>query len=142
MQVGIQPVSGNVGAFGYVNALADARVCMHVLEPQQHVMNVPPLGLPLGFNNIHYNNPFPVSFVFIELVGPVLPPSLPAFPFMLGCFPDIYALTGTPWWTPIGTGFGSFPVPAIPPAFTGKLLFQCVGFPSLQLSAPAVVDVQ
>jgi hypothetical protein len=41
-------------------------------------------------------------------------------------------------------GFGSVPTPAIPPGFTGKVLFQSVAFSSMsiELSTPAVIDVQ
>ncbi|MCK5941050.1 MAG: hypothetical protein KAI24_03695, partial [Planctomycetes bacterium] len=53
-QVGIQPFSGNIGAQSHVNALTSTRTCRHVLEPQQHVMNVFPLGAPAGANQIDY----------------------------------------------------------------------------------------
>lgn len=139
-QVGIQPFSGNIGAPSYVNALADTRTCRFVLEPQQHVMTVP-LGAPLGFNNIDYYCPFPIGLSFIQLTSPPVPFSVPAFPFSLNCFPDLYTTSLIPW-QPIGPGFGSFPSVAIPPAWSGKVLYQAVGFGgSWELSTPAVVDV-
>ena len=47
-------------------------------------------------------------------------------------------------WVTVGAGFGSFPTPAIPPSWMGKLLFQGVGFATsgLELSTPTVIDVQ
>lgn len=57
-QWGIQATSTTMGAASYVNGIAFARSCVHVLEPQQHVMNVFPVGAPLGANMIDYANPF------------------------------------------------------------------------------------
>jgi hypothetical protein len=145
VQMGIQPVSGNVGAPSYVNALCSVRTNRYVMEPQQHVMNVFPIGAPFGSNQIDMGSPFFFNFVFLELVSPFVPMSLPGFPFPQ-FFPDVYIpsisfyLTAT---TP--GGFGSFPMPAIPPFFTGKVLFQSVVITTagtFELSAPAVVDVQ
>lgn len=142
-QFGVRPASTTTGAASHVDGLAFARSCNHVLEPQQHVMNVFPFGAPFGANQIDYNNPFVLSLILIELVPPVVAPSFPAFPFSLFCFPDLYAPSIFPW-TPVPTGWGSFPMPAIPPGYTGKVLFQGVGFGSgsFELSTPTVIDVQ
>lgn len=139
-QVGIQPFSGNIGAPSYVNALADTRGCRFVLEPEEHVQ-IAPLGAPLGATMIDYHNPFPLGLALIEIVAPPLPASLPAFPFSPNCFPDLYATSIFPWWV-IGTGFGSFPMVGIPPAYSGKVLYQAVGFGgTMELSTPCVIDV-
>jgi hypothetical protein len=114
-----------------------------VLEPQQHVMNVP-TGAAQGANMIDLASPFFWNFVYIELVPATVPNSLPAFPFSLLCFPDWYFPSFGFWWpTPAPGGFGSFPMPAIPPAWSGKVLFQSFAFggSGLELSTPCVVDV-
>jgi hypothetical protein len=67
---------------------------------------------------------------------------VPAFPFSLSCFPDLYTPTITPWLL-VGPGFGSFPMVGIPPAWSGKVLYQGVGFGpgTFELSTPTVIDV-
>jgi hypothetical protein len=145
VQVGIQPVSGVLGAASYVNSLCKVRTGRYVMEPQQHVMNVFPLGAPFGSTQIDMGSPFFFNFVFIELVSPFVPMSLPGFPFPQ-FFPDIYIPSISFYLTATAPGgFGSFPMPAIPPFFTGKVLFQSVVITTagtFELSAPAVVDVQ
>jgi hypothetical protein len=143
--MGIQPTSGVLGAPSYVNALCSVRSGRYVLEPQQHVMNVFPFGAPFGSNQIDIGSPFFFNFVFIELVSPFVPTSLPGFPFPQ-FFPDVYVPSINFYLTVTAPGgFGSFPMPAIPPLFTGKVLFQSVVITTagtFELSAPAVVDVQ
>jgi hypothetical protein len=136
-QMGVRPASTTTGVASFVNALANTRVCTHTLEPQQHVVFSP--APPV---QVDYNNPFVLSLILIELVSPVVPASVPAFPFSPTCFPDLYAPSIISW-TPVGPGFGSFPTPAFPAAFTGKVLFQGVGFSTgtFELSTPAVIDV-
>jgi hypothetical protein len=145
VQMGIQPTSGVLGAPSYVNALCSVRSGRYVLEPQQHVMNVFPLGAPFGSNQIDIGSPFLFNFVFIELVSPFVPMSLPGFPFPQ-FFPDVYVPSINFYLTATAPGgFGSFPMPAIPPLFAGKVLFQSVVITTagtFELSAPAVVDVQ
>lgn len=139
-QVGVQPFSGNIGSPSYVNALCETRGCRFVLEPEEHVQ-IAPLGAPLGATMIDYHNPFPWAFSFITLTAPPLPFSVPAFPFSPNCFPDLYTTSLTPWF-PMTTGFGQFPMVSIPPAWSGKVLYQAVGWGGpLELSTPAVVDV-
>ncbi len=146
VQSGIRPVSGNIGAASYVNAFTLAHTNRYVLEPQNHVLSVFPFGAPAGSTNIDVGSPFPWNLIFIELVPATVPNSLPAFPFSQLFFPDVYVPSlffYTP--TPSPLGFGSFPMPAIPPGYTGKVLFQSLGFSAigtLELSTPTVIDVQ
>jgi hypothetical protein len=126
-------VNGLMSAFGYD----------HVLEPQQHVMTVWPAGAPAGANQIAYNSPYAFNFVFVEVVPPNVPGSLPVFPFSLLCFPDIYTPSLIPHVPALGQ-FGNFPMVAIPPLWSGKVLYQSVGFggSGFELSTPTVIDVQ
>ncbi len=142
-QSGIRPVSGNIGAASYVNAFLLEHTNRYVLEPQQHVMTVFPAGAPAGANNIDVGSPFLFNFIFLELVSPVVPAS---FPFPGAFFPDVYVPSLLYYMPAVaGAGFGTFPMPAIPPFFTGKVLFQSVALTTagtIELSTPAVVDVQ
>jgi len=140
-QVGIQPFSGNIGAPSHVNALASTRVCRHVTEPQQHVMNVFPLGAPFGANMVDYHNPLAIGWSLITFPVMPVPVSLPAGVFSPTCFPDYYPLPN--FWQPTTNGYGSIPTPAIPPAWSGKILIQNLGVgPGFELSTPSVIDVQ
>lgn len=138
-QMGIRPTSLTVGAPSFVNALARTRGCRHVLEAQNPVVSGP---APMGATQIDYYNPFVLSVILVELTPPTVPGSLPAFPFSPTCFPDLYTPSLIPW-TSVGPGYGSFPMLAIPPAFTGKVLFQGVGFSTgtFELSTPTVIDI-
>jgi len=142
-QLGIQPTSALVGAPSYVNALMSAWTLDHVLEAQTPVMNVWPLGAPAAAMQIDYHSPYAFNFVFIEVVVPTVAPSLPAFPFSLLCFPDVYIPNLIPHLPAFGT-FGTIPGVAIPPLWSGKVLFQSVGFggSGFELSTPLVIDVQ
>jgi hypothetical protein len=142
-QLGIRATSTAVGAPSWVNGLALARPHRHVLEPQQHVMNVFPFGAPFGSNQIDYGSEWPVGIVFVELVPPTVPGSFPAAPFSQLCFPDLYAPSLISWG-PIFGPWGTFPTMAIPPMWTGKVLFQAVGLggSGFELSTPTVIDVQ
>lgn len=143
VQTGIQPTSGVVGAPSYVNGIVSTFTCTHVLEPQQHVMSVFPFGAPFGANMVDYHSPYAFNFTFIEVVPPTVPGSFPAWPFSLLCFPDVYIPNLIPH-VPAPGPWGSFPMVAIPPLWTGKVLFQSVGFggSGLELSTPTVIDVQ
>lgn len=141
-QMGVQATSSTVGATSYVNALAFARTYTHVLEPKQATMFVPG-GAPAGANAIDYNTPWPVNFVFVELVSPTVPASQPAWPFSQLCFPDTY-IPNLILWTVVPNQFGSIPLFPIPPALPPtKLLIQSVGIggSGFELSTPAVVDI-
>lgn len=145
IQSGVRPVSGNIGCVSYVNAFLLEHTNRYVLEPQNHVLTVFPAGAPAGSTNIDVGSPFPFNFVFVEVVSPIVPASLPAFPFSQMFFPDLYATSLTFYTTTTAVGgFGSFPMPAIPPGFSGKVLFQSVGISTagtFELSTPAVLDV-
>ena len=138
-QMGVRPASLTVGAASHINALTSARGCRHVLEPQSPVVTGP---APMGATMIDYYNPFVLSLILVELVPPTVPGSVPALPFSPTCFPDLYTPSITPWM-PVGPGYGSFPMLGIPAAFTGKVLFQGVGFSTgtFELSTPAVIDI-
>ena len=138
-QVGIRPTSLTVGAPSYVNALAFSRGCRHVLEPQNPVVTGP---APMGATQIDYYSPFVLGLVLVELAPPTVPGSVPAFGFSPTCFPDLYTPSIIPWVT-VGPGYGSFPMLGIPAAFTGKVLFQNVGFSTgtFELSTPAIIDI-
>lgn len=141
-QLGIRPFSTAAGAASHCSGLALARACVHTLEPAQHVLPSTAAGYPFGATTIDYHNPFVLSLVLIELAPPAVAASVPAAPFSLQCFPDLYtpSLIG---WMPVGPGFGSIPTPAIPPAWSGKLLFQGVGFATgtFELSTPAALEI-
>ncbi len=141
-QMGILPASTTVGAPSHVNALAAASTTRFVLEPQQHVLNVPG-GAPQGATMIDYGSPYAWNLALIELVPPTVPGSISAFPFSLLCFPDLYATSINVWWWPLNGPWGSFPMVAIPPAWSGKVLYQAVGFggSGFELSTPTVIDV-
>lgn len=145
VQSGIRPVSGNIGAASYVNAFCLAHTNRYVLEPQNHVLPVWPLGAPAGATNIDVGSPFAWNLVFAEIVPPVVPGSLPAFPFSQLFFPDVYVPSLFFYLpTPAPFGWGSFPMPAIPAGWSGKVLFQSVGFSAagtIELSTPTVIDV-
>lgn len=143
-QLGIRQATPTTGAASHVTGLSFARACLNVLEPQQHVMNVFPAGAPAGATAIDYSSEFAFNVALIELAPPVVPWSFPAFPFSQLCFPDLYAPSLIIHAWPLPGPFGSFPMIAIPPLWTGKLLFQNIGFASssLELSTPAIVDVQ
>jgi hypothetical protein len=139
-QVGIRPVSAVLGAPSYINALCATETGRYVLQPRNHVLALGGLGAPAGATTIDVGSPFPFNFVFLEIVSPFVPAS---FPGLGNHFPDIYVPSLLFYlWTPAIGGFGSFPMPAIPVGFTGKVLFQSVAFGApFELSTPAVVDV-
>ncbi|MGK0301710.1 MAG: hypothetical protein ACI89X_002589 [Planctomycetota bacterium] len=142
-QMGVRPTSITVGVSSHINALTSSLVCTHILEPQQHVMPVFPGGAPAGSMMIDYNNPFLVSMILVSLPAPTVPVSFPVAPFSQNCFPDLYTAPVIVLGS-VPMGFGSFPMIAIPPLWTGKVLFQGVGFGSpgiLELSTPTVIDV-
>ena len=143
-QMGIQPTSAAVGAPSYVNALMSTFTYRMVLEPQQHVLNVFPLGVPAGATMIDYATPWAWNLAFMEIVPPTVPTSLSAFPFSLLCFPDLYAPSLFIHAWPLPGNWGSFPMVAIPPLWQGKVLYQAMGFggSGLELSTPTVVDVK
>ncbi len=143
-QMGIQPTSATVGAPSYVNGLLSTFTCRYVLEPQQHVLNVFPLGAPAGSTFIDVGSPWFWNFIFVTFVPPTVPTSVSAFPFSLFCFPDYYPPNIYYMPAPAPGGFGTFPMFFIPPNAMGKVLFQSLAFggSGIELSTPAVIDVQ
>jgi hypothetical protein len=142
MQMGVLPTNATTGAPSWINALAATSTTRFVLEPHQHVQNVPG-GAPLGATGIDFASPYAWNFALIELVPPTVPGSISAFPFSLLCFPDLYAQSLNVWWWPLNGPWGTFPMVAIPPAWSGKVLYQAVGFggSGFELSTPTVIDV-
>ncbi|MFY9344799.1 MAG: hypothetical protein WAT39_20065 [Planctomycetota bacterium] len=145
LQSGIRPPTAAMGVPSYVNAFALAHTNRYVLEPQNHVLPVFPLGAPAGSTWVDVGSPFPWNLVFVEIVSPVVPGSLPAFPFSQFFFPDLY-VPSLFFYLPAPTagGYATFPMLAIPPLWSGKVLFQSVGWGgnTLELSTPTVIDVQ
>ena len=145
LQSGIRPPSAAVGVASHVNAFALAHTNRYVLEPQNHVLPVFPAGAPAGSTMIDVGSPFPWNLVFMEIVPPVVPGSFPAFPFSQLFFPDVYVPSLFFYLpTPSPLGWSTFPMPAIPAGWQGKVLFQSIGFAanSIELSTPTVIDVQ
>jgi hypothetical protein len=141
-QMGIRPASLVTGAPSHVCGLMSTFTHRFVLEAQTPVV-VAPGGAPLGATMIDYGTPYAWNLAFIELVPPTVPGSIPAFPFSLLCFPDLYAPSLFVHWWPLVGPWGSFPMIAIPPAYSGKVLYQALGFggSGLELSTPTVIDV-
>ena len=141
-QMGVRPPTAAQGVASYVNALAFTRTHRFVTQPQAPVVTAP-FGAPLGATQIDYRSPYPWNLALIELVPATVPGSLPAFPFSLLCFPDLYAPSLFVHFLPAPGQWGSFPMVAIPPAFSGKVLYQMIGFggSGLELSTPTVIDV-
>ncbi|MEZ6037880.1 MAG: hypothetical protein R3F29_10395 [Planctomycetota bacterium] len=143
-QMGVQPFNTVSGAQSYITGLSYGRAAHHVLEPQQHVLNTFGLGAPAGSIGIDYGSQFTWNLALIEIVPPVVAPSLPAFPFSQFAFPDLYAPSISVHAWPLVGPFGSFPMVAIPAGWSGKVLYQNIGFSpwgTLELSTPATVDV-
>ena len=142
--LGVQPVSWAVGAASYVNSLAFATTKRFVLEPQQHHLNYGLGGGP--GTTVAIGSDFPLVFTWIELVGAPLPGCITVAPFVSPtCFPDYFFPSNMFWnMQAVSGGFGSFPTPAIPIGWSGKLLFQSAALngSTFELSTPAIVDVQ
>jgi len=147
-QMGIQPTNATLGAPSYVNALASTRTLRYSMEPQQHVVNVPPGGLPMGSQMVDVSSPFATNFVFWTpsafLPSTVTPSATLPWAVPL-CFPDFFLWPN--FWTSCNTvgGFSQWPMVPIPNGFTGKVVFQCLAFPtsgSWELSTPITVEFQ
>jgi hypothetical protein len=141
-QMGLGLPAGGLGVASHITGLGFAYACTHTLEADMPVMAVSGTGAPAGFSNIHYNSPFVWNVVLIELVPAFVPPAVVGLPFSPRCFPDLYAPSINSYMVVPG-GFGTFPMPALPVGFVGKVLFQSVGLGSgaLEFSTPTVVDV-
>jgi hypothetical protein len=144
VQMGVQPVSVAVGAASWINALAFATTQRFVLEPQQHQLNYGFAGGP--GTNVHVGSDYPLVLTWIEFVSPVVPFSIPVAPWLSpDCFPDWHCPSSLFWnMTATTNGIGTFPTPAIPVGWSGKMLFQSAALDgsTIQLSTPTVIDVQ
>ena len=141
--VGIQQQLATVGPASYVNALAFGTTERFVLEPVAHQQNYGLLGGPP--TTVHVGGDFNYVFTWVDLAPNTIAPSV-----NIGgdFFPDWYCLNLLLW--DIGfpvNGFHSFATPNIPVGWSGKLIFQSIGFDaactncSLNLSTPCVIDV-
>jgi hypothetical protein len=142
MQMGLMPLTAAQGVASFVNALAFTRTQRFVTEPEVPVVTAP-FGAPLGATQIDYRSPYAWNLAFVEVVPATVPGSFPAFPFSLLCFPDLYSPSLALHAWPLPGQWGVFPMVAIPPAFSGKVLYQMLGFggSGLELSTPTVIDV-
>lgn len=140
-QLGLSIPAGP-GIPSYVTGLGFSYAQTHVLEADMPVMTTSATGAPAGTSNIHYNSPFAINVVLIELVPAFVPPAVVGLPFSPTCFPDLYA-PGIFGYAVVAGGFGTIPMPALPVGFTGKVLFQSVGLGAgvFEFSTPTVVDV-
>lgn len=141
--LGIQQQLANVGPASYVNALALGTTERLVLEPAQHQLNYGGAGgLP---TMVHVGGEFDYIFTWIDVVPNTIAPS-GAVPSNL--FPDWYCLNLTLWDFGVTVnGFDSFAGPNIPVGWSGKLVFQSIGFDAasnsalFNVSTPCVIDV-
>lgn len=144
-QMGIQPTNTAMGAPSYVNALTSARTIRYSMEPQVHVAINPPGGLPLGWQNVDISSPFPFNFI-LWTMGPWGANTVAqSFPLSMLCFPDFYPMPNLYTWAPTIGGFATWPMLAIPPGFTGNVVFQSLGFSSsgsIELSTPMMLEIR
>lgn len=141
--VGIQG-SPFQGPPSHVNALLLTTTKRFVLEPDVHQQNYSLLGGPP--TTVHIGAEFVYVFTWVDLAPATVPTSFFIPPFSPNCFPDWYCPNLTLWQfhTPV-TGFASFATVPIPVGWSGKLLFQSIGFDApgvdFEVSTPCVIDV-
>jgi len=141
--VGIQQQLSNTGPASYVNALAFGTTDRFVLEPVAHQLNY---GMQGGLPTVvHVGGDFSYVFTWVDLVPNTIAPSVTVGGDF---FPDWYCLNMLLWdFGVMANGFHSFATPNIPVGWSGKLMFQSIGFDaactncSLHLSTPCVIDV-
>ena len=141
--VGIQQQLASVGPASYVNALAFGTTERFVLEPVAHQLNYGLLGGPPTV--VHVGGNFDYVFTWVDLAPSTIAPSVT---LAQNLFPDWYCLNLLLWdFGSAGSGFHSFATPNIPINWSGKLIFQSIGFDAactncpLNLSTPCVIDV-
>jgi hypothetical protein len=141
--VGIQQQFATVGPASYVNALAFGTTERFVLEPVAHQLNYGLLGGPPTV--VHVGGDFDYVFTWIDLAPSTIAPSAT---LAQNLFPDWYCLNLMLWdFGSAGSGFHSFATPNIPVSWSGKLIFQSIGFDVactnclLNFSTPCVIDV-
>lgn len=143
-QMGIQATSTTLGAPSYINSIASTFAYRYVMEPQQHIVNVPAAGLPVGSQMVDISSPWPFNFVFWTPAAFAPGTATQSFPNFLGVpltFPDFYPNPN--YWTWTGGGFNSWPMVPVPGGFVGKVVFQSLAFPpggSWELSTPITVE--
>jgi hypothetical protein len=148
-QMGVQPTSATLGVPSFINALTLTRTLRYAMEPQQHVVNVPPIGLPVGSQAVDLSSPWPINFIFwtpgASAANTATPSATNPFAVPL-TFPDFYPFP-TYWSFAVTapSGFASWPMLPIPPGFVGNVVFQSLAFPpggSWELSTPITVEFQ
>jgi hypothetical protein len=147
--MGVQPTSATLGVPSFINALTLTRTLRYAMEPQQHVVNVPPIGLPVGSQAVDLSSPWPINFIFwtpgASAANTATPSATNPFAVPL-TFPDFYPFP-TYWSFAVTapSGFASWPMLPIPPGFVGNVVFQSLAFPpggSWELSTPITVEFQ
>ncbi|MBL8750319.1 MAG: hypothetical protein JNK78_14230 [Planctomycetes bacterium] len=146
-QMGIQPVNAALGAPSFVNAITFTRSVRYSMEPQVHVATNPIGGLPFGWQNVDISSPFPFNII-VWTTAPVGVNTVAqsfANPFWMLTHPDFYPMPTI--WTSCLTagGFATWPMLALPPGFTGNVVFQAVGFStfgSIEFSTPMTLEIQ
>ncbi|MCU0865962.1 MAG: hypothetical protein MUC36_19435 [Planctomycetes bacterium] len=139
---GIKQTFSSVGPASYVNALAFGTAERFVLEPVAHQLNYGLLGGPP--TTVHLGGKFNYVYTWIDLVPSTIAPSVSGG----NLFPEWYCLNMFLWdYNTSVSGFHSFATPNIPVGWSGKLMFQSIGFDaactgcSLNVSTPCVIDV-
>lgn len=141
--LGIQQQLANVGPASYVNALALGTTERFVLEPLAHLLNY---GLGGGNGTtVHVGGEFDYVVTWVDIVPSTFAPSITVGQNL---FPEWYCLGFTLWdFGVMANGFHFFNTPTIPIGWSGKLLFQSLGFDVastnslLNVSTPCVIDV-
>lgn len=141
--LGIQQQLATVGPASYVNALALGATERFVLEAAAHQLNYGLQGGP--GTTVHVGGDFNFVFTWVDLAPNTFAPS---FSVAQNLFPEWYCPSFLLWsfGSPV-SGFHIFSTPTIPIGWSGKLIFQGLGFDfacnscPLNLSTPCVIDV-
>ena len=141
--LGIAQQLANVGPASYVNALALGTTERFVLEPLAHQLNYSLGGGP--GTTVHVGGEFDYVFTWVDVVPSTIAPAISAGQNL---FPEWYCLGFTLWnFGATVNGFHFFNTPTIPVGWSGKLMFQSIGFDAannsslLNISTPCVIDV-
>ncbi|MBL8754540.1 MAG: hypothetical protein JNK15_14645 [Planctomycetes bacterium] len=141
--LGIAQPLANVGPASYVNALALGTTERFVLEPLAHQLNYGLGGGP--GTTVHVGGEFDYVFTWVDLAPATIAPSITVGQNL---FPEWYCLGFMLWDFGVTVnGFHSFNTPTIPVLWSGKLMFQSIGFDTasnsslLNISTPCVIDV-
>ena len=141
--LGIAQQFANVGPASYVNALALGTTERFVLEPLAHQLNYGLGGGP--GTTVHVGGEFDYVFTWVDIVPNSFAPSITVGN---NFFPEWYCLGMLLWDFGVpASGFHSFNTPTIPVQWSGKLIFQSLGFDVastsllFDFSTPCVIDV-